>query len=124
MILLEGLGVEGDFHRNGEKQVSLLSAEVNRWMETQTVKGLCFRRFQSNILVEEAANGLALEEMRSGMFLSAGNAVLRVSTHHKKCFSECDFLADGKPCRLSACVCFANVVCSGVVRIGDLLSIL
>ena len=80
MKLLKGIGIEGDFHQGGEKQISLLSSEVRLWMETQT-GGLCFGRFQENILVE----GLELDELENGSFLSVGNAVLRVSKQSKHC---------------------------------------
>ena len=117
MTLLEGLGVEGDFHQGGERQVSLLSAEVRRWMEAQTEKGLCFGRFRENILVE----GLPLENLKSGDLLSVGNAVLRISAHSKHCYNECALFSKGKkmPCRLSGCAAFAVVERGGAIRIGD-----
>jgi len=95
--LLKGIGIEGDFHQGGEKQISLLSSEIRRWMETQTEKGLCFRRFRENILIE----GLPLDELENGDLLTVGNAVLRVSKQSKHCYAECELFSKGAPCRLS-----------------------
>ena len=114
MKLLEGLGVEGDFHR-GERQVSILSAEARRWMESQTEKGLCFGRFRENILIE----GLALEDLENGSLLSVGDAVLRVDMHSKHCYDECGLFSKGTPCRLSGCAVFAVVERGGTIGIGD-----
>jgi cyclic pyranopterin phosphate synthase len=118
MQLLEGLGVDGDYHQGGERQVSLFSAEARLWMETQTIKGLCFGRFRENILTE----GLALEDLESGGFLSVGDAVLLIGMRGKHCYDECRLFSKfskGKPCRLSGCAVFAAVERGGTIRIGD-----
>ena len=121
MNLLEGLGVEGDFHQGGEKQVSLLSAEVRLWIDAQTEqakKGLCFVRFRENILIE----GLP-EDLKSGSLLRAGDIVLRISERGKRCHDECAFFSEGLPCRLSGSAAFAAVEQGGTIRIGDAVSI-
>ena len=115
---LEGLGVEGDMHQGGEKQVSLLSAEARRWMDAQSEKGLCFGRFRENVLIE----GLSLEDLESGSLLSLGDAVLRISVHGKHCYDECGLFSKGIPCRLSGSAAFAVVERGGMVRIGDVVS--
>jgi len=121
MNLLEGLGVEGDFHQGGEKQVSLLSAEARQWIDAQTEqakKGLCFVRFRENILIE----GLP-EDLESGSLLRAGDAVLRISERGKRCHGECSLFSKGLPCRLSASAVFATVERGGIIRITDVISI-
>ena len=117
MKFLEGLGVEGDFHQGGERQVSLLSAEARRWMEAQTKKGFCFGRFRENILIE----GLPLEDVKDDSRMSLGDAVLRINTHSKHCYDECILFSEGMQCRLSGCAVFAVVECGGAVRVGDLV---
>ena len=117
MRLLEGRGVEGDFHLCGKRQVSLLSAEARRWMEAQTEKGLCFGRFRENILIE----GLSFEDLTEGTLLSSGNAVLRISMRGKNCHDECGLFSKGTPCRLSGCAAFAVVERGGILRVGDVL---
>ena len=119
MNLLEGIGIEGDFHRGGAGQVSLLSTEVRQWVEAQTRKGLCFGRFRENILIEGLVGGWPLEALRSGTLLSLGGAALEIGVHSKRCHAECERFAEEIPCRLAGCVCFAVVEQSGTVRIGD-----
>ena len=114
MTLLKGLGAEGDFHQGGEKQVTFLSVLTRRWIEAQAEKGLCFRRFKENILIED----LPLDEIGSGNLLTVGNAVLRISLT-KPCFENCPLVSKGTPCRLSGRAVFAVVEQSGTVRVGD-----
>ncbi|MCL1855880.1 MAG: hypothetical protein FWF86_09115 [Clostridia bacterium] len=117
--LLQGIGLKGDFPRGGKRQVSILAAEARRWMDTQAEKGLCFRRFRENLLVE----GLALEELGSGVLLSVGKAVLQITGYSKGCYDGCPLLLKNRSCRLAGCVCFADVVQSGIVRLRDVVSI-
>jgi len=115
MHLIKGLGVEGDFHQGGDRQVSLLGAEARAWMESQTKKGLCFERFKENMLIE----GLSEEALKSGDLLLAGKAVLRISGAGKHCFKECVLFSEGQECLLSESALFAIVEESGYVRSGD-----
>ena len=119
MHLIKGIGVEGDFRQGGERQVSLLTAEARRWMEAQPEKGLCFRRFQENILIQ----GLPSEALEPGGLLSVGTAVLRTGMRGKQCFNECALFSRGVTCQLSRCAVFATVEQSGTVRIKDSVSI-
>lgn len=118
--LVTGLGMEGDIHQGGDRQLSLLSAETRRWMESQTEKGLCFDNFRENILIE----GLALDELAAGSLLSAGDAMLRLSAHSKRCYSECGLFSKGTCRLLSGCAAFALVERGGIVRIGDSVSVI
>ena len=120
IMLLEGLGAEGDFHRGEEKQISILAVETHHWMEAQSEKGLCFGRFRENILTE----GLPLETLKSGCHLSMGSAVIRISGQRKECFSDCGRFSKGQPCRLFESAAFAQVEKSGIVRINDPVIIL
>ena len=115
MKLLEGRGVEGDFHLGSERQVSLLSAEARQWMEAQNEKGLCFERFRENILIE----GMFLGDLKEGSLLSSGDAVLQISALGKHCHDECGLFSKGTPCRLSGCAAFAVVERDGTIRVGD-----
>jgi len=117
--LLKGVGVEGDFHQGGGRQISLLAAEARRWMEVQSQKGFCFGRFRENMLIE----GLPINELKSGALLSVGSAVLRIGSHRKRCYDECALSSKDLPCRLMKSVCFADVAQSGTVRMGDVVSV-
>jgi len=119
--LLEGLGVEGDFHQGGEKQISLLSLEARLWIDEQIMqekKGLCFARFRENILIE----GLP-EDLKSGGLLRVGDVVLRISERGKRCYDACALFSEKMPCRLSRSVAFAAVEQGGTICIGDVISI-
>ena len=121
--LLEGIGLEGDFHqqRGGEKQVSLFSAEARLWMESQikqSQKGLCFGRFRENILTE----GLPLEDLENGNLLYIGDVILRISARGKHCHDECNLFSKGIACRLSESAAFGTVEQGGVIRVGDNVS--
>jgi len=107
--LIEGFGIEGDYHQGGEKQITIFSSETRRWIDSQTERGLCFDRFKENILIE----GL---EITSGERLTIGNAVLRISSLTKPCFDECPLVS---PCRLAGRNVFAVVEKSGTIRVGD-----
>jgi len=118
MNFCEALGIEGNFHQGGERQVSLLSADVRLWMEAQTEqakKGLCFGRFRENILIE----GLPLKDLEIGSLLYIGDAILRISTRGKHCYDECGLFSKGMICRLSGSAVFAVVEQSGKTCIGD-----
>ena len=115
MTLITDVGIDGDFHAGGPRQVSLLSTEIRRWMDASPDKGLCFNRFKENILVE------GLKELKVGSLLSAGDAVLRITGAKDRCHDECGLFSKGTPCRLSEGVFFASVEQSGTVQIGDLL---
>ena len=115
LVLLESIGVEGDFAKGGDRQVSLLTADARKAVEAQSARGLCFGRFVENILVD----GLNPEEMREGALLYIGGAVLQVSPSKKKCHDGCAIRLENARCPLSECVRFAAVIEGGLVRIGD-----
>ena len=113
--LLTGLGMEGNLHQGGEKQLCLLTAEIREWIKAQAQKGLCFERFKENILIE----GLPGGTITPGAKLRAGETILRVSKNRKRCHECCGLLSREIPCRLSGCAVFAAVERGGVIRVGD-----
>jgi len=118
MTLEKGIGIKGDYHSGTDRQISMLSAEVREWMDACPVKGLCFRRFCENILLE----GELPSDWKSGHLLTSGEVVLRVNKTEKKCYSECALFSSGKPCRLSTGATYAKVEQSGVLKLGDNLA--
>ena len=118
--LLEALGMEGDFHPGGERQLCLITTEIRQWMDHQPQKGLCFGRFKENIRIAGLPDGA----VPPGVRISVGDAVLRVAENSKPCHSEeCGLFSQGVRCRLSACAVFAVVERGGVVRVGDEVSV-
>ena len=116
--LVEDLGLEGDCHaKGGERQISLLFAETSG--PDSTEKGLCHLRFKENISI----SGLAPDEVRAGVRLEAGEAILEITGETKHCHEECVLFEAGKICSLAGQNLFAKVVKSGVIRSGDRVSI-
>ena len=115
LTLLQGIGIDGDYHQGTDRQVSLLTAEVRSWIDVQPLRGLCFARFKENILTE----GIALEELADGSLLVVGDAVLRLQKAIKYCYDECAYVVNQTPCRLSGFAVYAAVKKGGTVRIGD-----
>jgi len=121
---LEGLGMEGDFHaKGGSRQLSFMSLEDRRWMESQVAlglaDGLCFGRYKENIMIE--AN--FAPEPLPGAKLQTGEAVLEISRASKHCFVQCPLFSKGRKCALAGRSLFAQVAQSGVVKIGDTVEI-
>ena len=113
--LIEGRGLEGDFHADGEKQVSLLPAETREALAAWKESGLCFSRFKENLTVR----GIAPNELRPGTRLAAGDAIMEIAAGVKRCHAECPLHAAGKRCPLAGKSLFAKVLKSGIIRVGD-----
>jgi len=117
--LLEGIGIEGDVHQGGERQISLLSADIRKWIDSCKEKGLCFKKFRENILID----GVNFKELTNNSRLSIGEAVLSISMGKKHCYDECDLRLSGLECRLTGNSVFAVVEHGGTVRVGDTVTI-
>ena len=116
MELCKDRGIVGDWHSlSDEKQIALISLKVKDWMKEQAVKGLCFSRFQENILL----NSLEFSELKQGVVLKTEYAKIEVILYTKRCFSECSLVKDALPCELREGIRFAKVIQSGSVHIGD-----
>ena len=117
--LVTDYGLEGNYIGGGLKQICLQSEEAQNWMNEQTTRGLCFERFNENILI----SGLDSSLLPIGTLLSIGEATLKV-TASKPCFDECILHSNNLLCRLSSDAKFLSVVEGGLVKVGDTLSIL
>ena len=106
-LFLEGLGMDKNHRRGGERQLSILVQNTESSGEEQ--EGLCTRRFKANILIEGPYT-LAEDNL-----LHIGEAVLRVSSL-KQCHSECKLTP---PCYLTKYAGFVVVEKGGVVCLGD-----
>ena len=114
--LVENMGLEGDFHAvGGERQLSLLFTESRERLADQKEKELCFSRFRENIGIR----GMTPCEVRQGVRLEAGEAVLEITGETKYCHEECGLYAAGKICALAGMNLFAKVIKGGVIRNGD-----
>jgi MOSC domain-containing protein YiiM len=113
-----GLGLAGDFHQGGERQLSLLSTATRAWLDMQTEPGLCFARFKENLLVE----GLEEECLADGSSIQVGGSVLRIRTGQKYCHGECPLFLSGDACKLPESVLFAVVEQGGTIKTGDFIN--
>ena len=112
-------GLEGDrFCDGSDRQISILAEDVNRWMSEQEVQGLCFRRYKANILVDDAE----VSQWKSGDHLKVGEAILAVTVMEKECFPECRRHSRGLECRLQGGCCYARVLETGTIMVGDKIS--
>lgn len=111
-----GKGIKGDCHSlGGEKQIALLSSNAKRWVEEQEIKGVCFSRFQENIVIQK----MDFLSLTQGVILETEHTKLEIISYTKQCFIECIRVKDKLPCELSTDIRFAKVVRSGIIQIGE-----
>ncbi|MCL1836160.1 MAG: hypothetical protein FWG46_01295 [Treponema sp.] len=115
-LLIEGHGMEGDFHADGGlRQISLLTEEERKQIDSSDVQGLCFGRYRENILL----GGIPPAALVPGTRLKAGEAVLEIGDARKRCFEECPLFSGGQGCFLAGRSLFARVLRGGNIHIGD-----
>lgn len=113
-MLVAGVGIDGDAHAGGIRQVSLLARES---VERCAAKGLnlCPGDFGENLTVEN----LDLGAVRVGQRLLVGSeAVLQISEIGKTCGSPCSIGQRLGDCIMPSEGVFAKVVRGGRVRPG------
>lgn len=109
-------GITGDCHyADQDRQITLLSMEQKNWMKEQTVKGLCFSKFEANMLTES----LDYRQINEGQLLYTDQVVLEVKKYPKRCFRECTRFQENLICELKTGIVFAKVIKSGRVQEGD-----
>ena len=117
---IENIGLEGDRHaKGGERQISLLLSECREQVANVKEEGLCLARFKENISIRF----LDPAAIKPGIRLEIGEAeqkvVLEITGETKHCHEECALYQAGKPCPLAGLNLFAKVIKSGVIRVGD-----
>lgn len=117
MIELDaGKGIKGDCHSlGGQKQIALLSSNAKRWMEAQEIKGLCFSKFQENIVIQK----MNFSILTQGVIMATEQAKIKIIPYTKQCFAECKRVRDKLPCDLKAEIRFATVVQPGIMQVGE-----
>lgn len=117
--LVEGFGVEGDAHGgNWHRQVSLLSAEkIEAFRKKIWVD---YGAFGENLVVE----GFDFAALPVGSRFAVGDAVLEMTQIGKECHKGCAIRQQTGDCIMPREGVFARVLRSGVVRVGDELTLL
>ncbi|MFW6676269.1 MOSC domain-containing protein [Lacrimispora sp. AGF001] len=111
-----GKGIVGDCHAlGGEKQIALISSKSKQWIRKQEKEGLCFRKFQENIVTQ----GIDYTRLNEGDILIIDHAAIEIGTYTKRCFPECTLRQTDRPCVLTSGTCFGKVKKSGKIQTGD-----
>jgi len=114
-------GIEGDAHAGkGEKQISLLTL---RSIEKMRERGynIQYGELAENITLD----GLDPSEIKIGMKLGIGDAIIEVTKIGKKCNHDCElFKGNVEDCMMAKEGFFAKVIKEGEIKVGDEIKIL
>lgn len=114
--VIKNRGIAGDLHCMDEsKQISIMTEEACRFLETEEIKGLCFPRFKANLVMEGQM------KLEVGDRISIGSAVLQVTGRKGLCFDECRRRQKGMDCLLKESCFYASALEGGEIHTGDLL---
>jgi MOSC domain-containing protein YiiM len=117
-MLTVGVGIDGHYKTGGDKQISIITQEAKRRLESIDPPGVCFHKFTENLLI----SGIDLSDLSIGDTLSIGRAVLQV-TDKKECFPACRLYAQHIICPLADSAYFLKVMQSAPIQCGDLITI-
>jgi MOSC domain-containing protein YiiM len=120
--LIEDYGLENDAHAGKwHRQVSLLAQESIDKMKALCVEGLCTGKFAENITTE----GIALHQLAVGSRIRlGGQAVLELSQIGKECHLGCAIFNQVGKCIMPTEGIFARVIKGGVIKPGDVITVL
>lgn len=118
--LRPGEGIVQDCHSGtGEREISVVSAQVPSLMKEMEYRGLCMRRFFANLVIE----GFAAAQPDTDDILSIGSAKIQISRAKKRCFAECSLVQEKADCPLKKGCAFAFVVQEGKITVGEEVSV-
>ena len=115
--MVEGVGLEGNVHKGGTRQVSLMAAEASAALSRLEGTGLCLEKYAANLITEALDYSL----LKPGDKLSAGSAVLELTEVGKPCHFECALFQQKRVCPLTTRSAFAVVISGGQIEVGDAL---
>ena len=116
MVFEKSMGIVGDHHADGgERQISIVTVSERAWMEKQTVKGFCFKKYKENMLLD----GMDLAGCQTGDLLKCGDVVLELTGVIKSCYPDlCKFAEHKDDCILAGSSRFAKVRAGGTIEVG------
>jgi molybdopterin adenylyltransferase len=115
VVVLAGMGVEGDAHAGpGPRQVSLLASESVDRLRALGVH-VDPGGFGENLLT----SGIELVTLPVGALLEAGAALLEVTAIGKECHAPCAIFAQAGTCVMPTDGIFCRVVAGGAISPGD-----
>ena len=110
-------GMEGGTRKNPDRPVSLINLAARQEVDQAVVRGLCYKKFKADIILE-------CEQMPdTDTILSSGDMKLGILPERKRCWPECVFLERNLPCPLIDGVRYARVEVPGKLCLGDELVI-
>ena len=119
--LKEDYGLLGDINgTNRDRQISIATDGVRKYIEKDDSEGICNHRFYENITIE----GLDTERLHIGQKIIIGETVQEITSLRKSCFPECKLIASKNPCPLRKEVVFTRVIKEGPIKIGDKVGII
>jgi len=114
-----GKGIVGDCHAlGGDRQIALISDKSKQWIRKQEKEGLCFQKFQENIVTK----GIDYTRLNEGDILIIDHAAIEIGSYTKRCFPECILKQTDRPCVLTTGISFGKVKKSGKIQIGEQIS--
>lgn len=109
-------GILGDYHgQTGNSGLTLWTMEARSTLEKEGFSGICFQKFQENLLV----SGLDIGKLKQGDCLITGEIILEVQKIGKKCHPEACILGDKKHCLLKSQTVFLKPLSDGILHTGD-----
>ena len=118
-MLIENFGLENDAHAGSERQVSLLSYEIENAFFEKNELDLEAGVFGENLLV----SGFDFKKMAIGTKLKCGDVVLEITQIGKECHTGCNIREKTGDCIMPREGVFAKVVNGGKIKVGDEMSI-
>ena len=118
-MLIENFGLENDAHAGSERQVSLLSYEIENAFFIKNELDLEAGVFGENLLV----SGFDFKKKAVGTKLKCGDVVLEITQIGKECHTGCNIREKTGDCIMPREGVFAKVVNGGKIKVGDEMSI-
>ena len=117
--LIENFGLENDAHAGSDRQMSLLSYEVEKAFFEKNNLDLEAGVFGENLLV----SGFGFKKMAIGTTLKSGDVVLEIMQIGKECHTGCNIKEKTGDCIMPREGVFAKVVSGGNLKVGDEMTI-
>lgn len=112
-------GILGDSHaKGGNRQVSILSENSRKLLDSGKLKGLCVTKFHENITVDN----LDVDKLIVGDKLKLGDAMIEITSIGKACYRECPLYEKQNTCPLVMDTMFGKIIKSGIVTVEDIVT--
>ncbi len=115
IVLIAGLGVEGDKKAKGGDRQLTLADEASIIAYRSDNSGLCVHRFMPNV----STSGIDYSNLSCGDQFKIGDVLIEISSTEKKCFPECHFVMENKVCDIKHSCAFAKILIGGEISVGD-----